>query len=296
MEAPTPTPEQLAAIRSARRASLLRKWTSGRHLSIEEMAEIADLLPAELLAHPPAVPARYARLQADYAATYNVAVREIKRWVAKGRAAKPIDPPPLDDPVAMLDWWPKHNKRRVPQRLLDAADRHRDPSPPAPPASLREPSPDGPDAVQPDPPATPEPRELQPEELTFGANIDRMRRAVAEAHREYEGALAANDEGRAQNAMRRWADLSENLRKLEKDRADVEQAMGDTIPRAAVARVLGEVHGTIASGLRAMVRRIRPELEAAPPDAWDPIWQRELDRLFGLWSDIRFTGGRADAP
>lgn len=287
MESPTPTPEQLAAIRSARRASLLRKWTSGRHLSIDEMAEIADLLPPELLAHPPSGPARYARPQAEYATTYQVTTREIKRWVAKGRAAKPIDPPPLDDPVAMVDWWPKHNKRRVPQRLLDASEKCRKP-PPLPPAT--EPA-KAPPSDWPPPQA-----KGDPSEWTFAANIDRLRRAVADAHREYEGALALGPEGegRAQNAMRRWSELSEQLRKMEKDRAEIEQSLGDTLPRAAIARILGEMHGTMASGLRAMVRRIRDELAATSPDGWDPIWQRELDRLFALWVETRFSGGIGD--
>ena len=225
-----------------------------------------------------AAPVRLSRRLSEYAETYKITTREIKRWIWKGRACDPEDLPPLDDPVKMLEWWPRHNRRRAPQRLLDAAEAAR-----ADPVALAPESRPPPD------------QEAPTDDLSFVANLDRMRQAAADAHREYKTALALGEEGKAQAAMRRWSDLSEQRRKMEKDRADVEKALGDSLPRATVAGVLVQVHGTIASGLRSLVRRIRDEMALWPPDKWDGICRRELARQFAGWPETGLGGGPGGA-
>lgn len=58
-----------------------------------------------------------------YTALYETSLRGIHTWLAKGRAIDPPDLPPLDDPAALLLWWPRHMRHRPPARLLHAAKR-----------------------------------------------------------------------------------------------------------------------------------------------------------------------------
>lgn len=91
------------ALMSARRIALTRKWTLGGKLTKEERKEagIPDLAP---LLHRQTTE-RYQRSFPHYAKIYQRDVRNIKRLVAKGRAASPPDFPPLDQPAEMAAWF-----------------------------------------------------------------------------------------------------------------------------------------------------------------------------------------------
>ncbi len=56
-----------------------------------------------------------------YADLYGTPLATIKRWRKIGLSANPKSPPPLDDPVAMPDWYAAHHTWKVPDRLLAAA-------------------------------------------------------------------------------------------------------------------------------------------------------------------------------
>ncbi len=67
----------------------------------------------------PALP--YSRRLEDYQAQYSTDVRNIKKWIARGRSAEAgADLPPLDDPDKMIAWWERHMAHRVPAKLLEA--------------------------------------------------------------------------------------------------------------------------------------------------------------------------------
>jgi hypothetical protein len=56
---------------------------------------------------------------ARYEAVYKRGWRSLYRWVEKGEKAG--DHCPLDDPRAMLHWWPRHNTKCVPPEIEEAA-------------------------------------------------------------------------------------------------------------------------------------------------------------------------------
>src|SRR5688572_20673072 len=69
----------------------------------------------------------YAQPLAFFVPIYGTQVRQLKNWVALGRALKPAPQlPPLEDPVAMIDWWPlAFPDRAVPDKIHQAANRVR---------------------------------------------------------------------------------------------------------------------------------------------------------------------------
>lgn len=117
-----PTREQLDQLRLAREGAILRKWTAGRVLSPEEMSVVAHVLPATILANPPAPRLSYRHDYQFYADAIGFDVRNIKRLVAKGKAAR--SPCPLDEPWKLQTWWDELRERgfvtmRCSQKLAD---------------------------------------------------------------------------------------------------------------------------------------------------------------------------------
>lgn len=84
-----------------------------------------------------AMPTRSVKLtKADeqrYSALYGKGWRQIRRWIEKGDQAG--DPCPLDDPQALMRWWPRHNTWRVPPEIEAAALGAAQRTPPAGPAA-----------------------------------------------------------------------------------------------------------------------------------------------------------------
>lgn len=117
-----PTREQLDQLRLAREGVILRKWTAGIVLSPEEMSVVAHVLPASILANPPAPRLSYRHDYQFYADAIGFDVRNIKRLVAKGKAAR--SPCPLDEPWKLQPWWDELRERgfltmRCSQKLAD---------------------------------------------------------------------------------------------------------------------------------------------------------------------------------
>ena len=70
---------------------------------------------AEAIAERP----KYAKPFSELAEIYQVTPRGLRKWICRGRLAN--DPPPLDNPALMPDWWTRHYRIRVPENLLLAA-------------------------------------------------------------------------------------------------------------------------------------------------------------------------------
>lgn len=65
--------------------------------------------------------AKYAQPLVAYVKVYGTCLRVIKGWIAIGKKADPPVLPPLDDPEAMVAWWPNHMQTRVPEKILAPA-------------------------------------------------------------------------------------------------------------------------------------------------------------------------------
>lgn len=70
---------------------------------------------------------KYKKPLAEYVTVYGTTVRPIKRWIEIGKAATPVDLPPLDEPALMAAWWDNHMTTRVPAKLLAFAQGASDP-------------------------------------------------------------------------------------------------------------------------------------------------------------------------
>lgn len=110
-----PTAAHLVALRSAREAELLLQFCDGKVLGAEEMAEVAHILPPEVLANPPAP--ELVRAPEAYAAEIGTSKRTVFRWLELGRKNK--DHCPVDDPAQMLGWWARNMTHKVPDYVSE---------------------------------------------------------------------------------------------------------------------------------------------------------------------------------
>lgn len=67
---------------------------------------------------------RYALVEGGpYETIYGTKVRAMKRWREIGLSLNPPEPPPLDDPSAMVDWWERAMSNRPSAGVLAARER-----------------------------------------------------------------------------------------------------------------------------------------------------------------------------
>lgn len=257
-----PTLGQLQEIKRGREAQLLRKWTGGQALSHEEMAEVAHILPPEILAKPPTPRARYLHDYAYYATAIGYDVRNIKRLVAIGKEARSL--PPLDDPAQLPDWWERMRilgllKQHAPQRLVDAATKVASAQPPpAAPSAGAPPAPSAPAGAPPPappPPAQPPTTKIdfaQIEAIGLEGAVRELQLQLSAAQIELRKARELGMEEVTINRRQKAFDATlDSLRKSEKALQDLQIARGDLAPVADFRRDLI----TIATTLRGMMRR-----------------------------------------
>ena len=77
------------------------------------MAEVAHILPPEVLANPPAP--ELTKAPEDYAAEIGTSKRTVHRWLELGRKNK--DHCPIDAPDEMVGWWSRNMSHKVPDYL-----------------------------------------------------------------------------------------------------------------------------------------------------------------------------------
>lgn len=261
-------PEELLA---TRRNSLLQMWAAGRKLSPDEFAEIADHLPAEartptksapdlvLEATPATVPGKYRHKIAHYATFYEQSDRTIKRWIGSGR--KKDDPTPLDDPILMPSWFPRHHKHRVPEILLKRAAEARAVAPDAVPAETTE-------SEAPPPPRTYSP----PSELPIGSGFEAELQRVRDEARKGAGILADAEKSGVhadiEAARRQYDRALKLLREYERDAPKILAGMGSLVDQSVVEALLLPKHAAIRADLEAgytfeIHRELRSPLEFA---------------------------------
>jgi hypothetical protein len=215
-----------------------------------------------------------------YADLFSETDRTIKRWIKQGRESD--DPPPLDDAGAMADWWSRHKKQRVPEKLLQLARS----------AGLG----DGDSAVADDPlfnqpveQAAPVPDDLA---VGLGASVERLRRAEAVANHAYtEAVRLQRDDGEIERKQRAWERVSGQLRQSEKSLRELEGKYGQMFSEAEIRRELAEIHLPVYVGIKNFFRKMFPRLESLESvEDREALWNAEARKLFRGMNDSRFVG------
>ena len=226
----------------------------------------------------------YLAEQKVYAARYGQSDRTIKRWIKTGRDAQPFaDLPPLDDPVKMVSWWPVHYRHKVPDGILQAASAAQ--PAPAGELALNTPPPDV--GVPSIPPGQPPAGAIG---TGFSEMLERVKRAEADAYRNYETALNSKDEAKLPAARKIWGEISKQLRELERDAHDILSRSGQLVEKSLIEKRLADIHLPIVSGIRSMWKRVRVRIEGAASETEkERIWQEECDRLLYRLNESGFT-------
>jgi hypothetical protein len=209
------------------------------------MAEVAHILPAEVLGNPPdPVLAKGAE---DYAAEIGTTKRTIYRWLDLGRQKK--DMPPLDEPGLMLAWWSRNMKNQAPANLTEWVTRKKVPvagiglgSSPASSAGVGA------------PPAQPDRPSIDMQKLGghgLEAAVHTLRQNVEAISQLLGDALNDPNDQKLELYQRRFEGAVDQLRKAEASLISLQKARGDLAPRSEFR---SDLH-TLLAGLRGMMRR-----------------------------------------
>lgn len=272
------SPDVAAAV-AQRREKILARWAAGQRVAKADLDLIADLIgaprnlrtspapseasPVTLVLEAPEVAAPsppYRHGYEHYAATLPVfdeatkidsRVRQIKRWVADGRAHQPRPYlPPLDEPSQLAAWWSTVRRRRVPAEFLKIA------APPPVVGGQVGPAEKSPTLPQPTPPAAgaaPSGEfKLDLSTVTESGveqSLRDLRVAATGAFQAYRAALAV---GRSDLEVRRraWVELTDQLRKAEAAAAKLLADRGELVRRDELRAELRRVHASMAGSLR----------------------------------------------
>lgn len=212
-----------------------------------------------LEAAPAPVPGKYREKIAHYAALYEQSDRTIKRWIAAGR--KKDDPPPLDDPIEMPAWFPRHHKHRVPEVLIRRAEEARGEV--VAPASAEAEEARGAVAA----PAYRPPSEL-PEGSGYEAELQRVRDEAQKAAGILKDAERGGVPAEIESARRQYDRALKLLREFERDATKILTERGTLVDRSVVEALLLQKHAAIRADLEAAYtadvhREMRSALEYA---------------------------------
>lgn len=196
----------------------------------------------------------YLRPFKELAEFYEVSLRTVKSWAARGKAAEDLCP--LDDPEAFREWWPRHHSTRpCPAGVLKhvAAGRVEKAAP-----------------VGEVPPAEVEVKEL--------ANLETGAAGALARLEEMEILLA----GKAQQPgqVKDWLAALARLQLATKNFREEEEKAGRLVPKAMVAEVLRDFHEPIEQGVRGMFSTLCAETGFPGSPANEEAWGKVCDSLF----------------
>lgn len=227
--------------------------------------------------------------------------RALKWLIARGRKRTPPDLPPFDDLPRMRDWWSRCMKQRVPDDLVAlATGALASPSPASPPAA----APGG--ALGPLFANAPATIVAQPSSSTgYSAALRRAREAEAAAGMLYNTLLekanapeCTNDErirlsSESEQVRRAWEKTADQLRAYEKDAVAILAASGGAWDSADVIAANDLIHAVLRDSMRGLLLRVRPKLAGRTDAEQDTLWQTEVERMFALLRDNKFTAPAA---
>lgn len=308
-------PDTVARLARERQANLLKIWSSGRRrLLPSELKELEPILPPEILARPPTKKAGYQYPLAHYVEIYDAAERTLKHWIALGRQAQPEpDLPPLDAPERMKEWYARHKKNRVPDRLVQLAAQAARLEHSAPPASTPSPAAFGnvtTSAALGVSPGTAATATLPSTSANttgaaaaapilatgFSATLERLRNAEAAAGAKYTQLILESKDAEAEAQERRWHKLRGDLRDYERDAEKVLSAQGKLWPADEVAAVLYELHTVLIQSFESLYSRIETELRTLPREEAKLLYLSEVRRMRAGLVANKFTSAPIPEP
>lgn len=231
----------------------------------------------------------YPKSLAEYAQTIGRGERTLKRWIEAGKAADPVDLPPLHRPPDLIAWLRKHRKNDIDDELL-----HRLGSPVAPTvASATTPPDPEAEAEGEEQPAPHDLSNLQIHDLE--GNVMELRRSVAIAHRLLDQALRAQRPNEAQitTRQRAYKESFNLLRLAEADLLEYQKARGELVLKADVRKENNSIITVIVAAVHRLVKNVRPQLVDKKPAEQDAIWKDETSKCFRVLRDAKFTDAAA---
>jgi len=229
---------------------------------------------AELPGLPPRVRTRTGLLHpiAHYVGLYGSQERTIKIWMKKGRDAQDLCP--LDDPAALVEWWKRRMTWSVPDRLMAAAAQVQVQAPAL--VVMPDPTPEVPAQAPetPKPPVAAGPAKRQAvdvasiEGFTFLQVVEQLRKTAAVASLEYGRAMSDSESNEALLSLKLKAlnSSAEQLRKAEKDLAELQRERGDVVARLDWERDTLELLRLLRSQHERMADRIAERVPEAVRD------------------------------
>lgn len=259
---------------------ILRKYTEGRRLGAEDLAEVAHLLPRECAPYSKALTdGSYKQPYKHYVAVYKKAERTVKWWVEKGKAATGgPDLPPLDNAAEMPIWWARVMKQRCPQCVIDAARAAAG----APPASVPAVAAT---VMRPAAPMMVSTPRFEPAAVTSQEqNLQMLKEQLARAREEQ--LRAENEEppdwAKIEAKQRKWRELRTEVEKAEEAVFKLRSKQGKMVDLDQLGARLLPMLVTVANSVRSLLTRLRPRLaKAASDEEREQIWQEGIDESFG---------------
>jgi hypothetical protein len=198
--------------------------------------------------------------QIELAEAWGYSYRQIKNWIADGKAKN--DPAPLWSPGEVPAWFERiYSPRKCPDRLSLAAQR-----------LIQG---DGAAAVAESPAVAAERIEITEDEKGLQAMLGRMREAEAAVHAKWMIALDKEPE-KAAFLFSEWGKVVERLRGLEKAAPKALEEAGIYVRRSDVQRELLPIHAAVIKAMRQAIRRGRPRLRATETQG---EWNTAVDEL-----------------
>jgi hypothetical protein len=266
-----PSQEELETMKDARAASLIRRWLVGKKLTEPEKAEIAHIIPLDVLAKPPTEGqrqplntrkhAKYKNKLPEYAEIFGQTERTIKRWIRRGKELS--DLPPLDDPSKMATWWRRSMDNQVPDYLLGFLTV---PDPLASSGDIR--STEASTGNSGEGGSQAQPRDFsQVKSLDLQQNVEELRRSHAINTQLLNEALTAAEPNEQAISLRQrnYERSFELLRKAETSLIELRKATGDLIDKEKVRTELAQVFESLRLMRETMTDRIMIALEKMLP-------------------------------
>ena len=205
-----------------------------------------------------------------WAVAYGYKERQIKNWLALGRAKGEL--PPFDVPGEMEAWAGKYLER-VPGRLLEAIARLKGETAPAAVAEERVPV---------------ELPDVSGHDQGLEASLMRFRRSEAMAHALHDQALKDGRHNDANRYMEQAREISGEVRQLEKLVQAQRAEAGEWMRTVEVKQVTGEFLGVMKRALLGRGERVKGRFANEDPGK---VWREEVAAVFAQLCESGFAEG-----
>lgn len=218
---------------------------------------------------------------AEYAGLYSVNLRTIKRWKADGLSKS--DETPLADPEAMLAWWQRNMKLRVPPGISAAVIEWRKSGKSITPADAAPHQESLPLVAAPKPVKDTDRQATldQPvgdDEIGLEQTLRRLAMAEVRLSR------VATDPGQT----KAWLDTVSRMSSAAEKLRQEEERQGKLIPRDRAEMMIHEFHRPVEREIRLMLRSMCELLGLPISPEREDLWNRECDRLFARFKEEVF--------